>query len=136
MTPHLYTASFTVDNDDLDETGHMNNVRYLYRLQEAAIAHWKLLSDATVRENYLWVARRHELDYLASAFLGESLTIRTFVGECRGALSTRHYEITRDNDGQRIVQAQTRWCLLQRDGMKVVRIPAAIAALFESQEHE
>lgn len=129
MSAPIYETHITVTADDLDESGHMNNVRYLYHLQEAAISHWQLLADEATHARYMWVARRHELDYLAAAYLDEVLRIRTFISGCKGALSTRYYEMVRPADGKVVVQAHTQWCLLKRDSLVPTRIPAALAAL-------
>ena len=71
---------------------------------------------------------------MAAAWLGDELLLETWVDECRGALSTRHYRLSRLSDKQTVVQAHTQWCLLNRSSLKPVRIPAAVAALFRHRE--
>lgn len=128
--PLFFGQTWRVGADDLDDLRHVNNVRYLQRLQDVAIAHWALLADAAQQAAYVWVARRHELDYLAPAFLGEELRIETHVCLCHGALCTRIYHITRAADHKTILTAQTQWCLLDKHNLRPMRIPKAVAALF------
>ena len=130
----IYRQHIVVAEADLDEMRHVNNVRYLQWLQDGAILHWQQLADEALRTQYAWVARHHSLDYLAAAWLGDELLLETWVDECRGALSTRHYRLSRLSDKQTVVQAHTQWCLLNRSSLKPVRIPAAVAALFRCSE--
>lgn len=130
---NVYRQRIVVAEADLDEMRHVNNVRYLQWLQDGAILHWQQLSDEALRAQYAWVARHHSLDYRAAAWLGDELLLETWVDECRGALSTRRYHLRRLSDNQTVVQAHTQWCLLGRSSLKPVRIPPAVAALFQSR---
>lgn len=129
--PDIYQKSFTVIDEDLDAAQHMNNVRYLFRLQEAATEHWQFLADKSLQDRYLWVARRHEIDYLAPAFLGQNLLIETFIQSCQASLSHRVYRITHRDSQKCLVQANSQWCLLRRDSMKPCKIPQEIILLFQ-----
>ena len=41
-----------VTSDDLDARNHVNNVRYVQWVQDAAEAHWNLRSSDAVRNNF------------------------------------------------------------------------------------
>ena len=39
-----YEHSFTVSAGDIDQQGHVNNVRYVQWIQDVAVAHWRDLA--------------------------------------------------------------------------------------------
>ena len=72
----------TVISDDIDHLNHVNNIRYLEWIQALARAHWTSLTTKQQRQENVWVVLRHEIDYKASAFLGDQLHLKTYVTEC------------------------------------------------------
>jgi acyl-CoA thioester hydrolase len=76
------------------------------------------------------VALRHEIDYAAQAFLGDTITARTWTGTVRGLRHQRHTEIIRRDDGKVLARAVTHWCPLDRTSGRPTRLPAEIAAYF------
>ena len=109
-----------VDQSHLDELNHVNNVVYLSWVNEVAQKHWLELSNEDVRQKYIWVALRHEIDYLKSSYLNDSLIIKTWVGESGAVKSIRHTEIYKDDTV--IVKAISTWCLLDSKSLKPTRI--------------
>ena len=82
-----------VVSDDIDHLNHVNNIRYLDWIQAMARAHWTSLTSEKQRQENVWVVLRHEIDYKASAFLGDQLHLKTYVTECEGVTSIRVVEI-------------------------------------------
>ena len=76
-----YTHNVIVVETDIDELNHVNNVVYLQYAQDIATAHWESVASPELQEKVIWVARRHEIDYLKQALLGDKLVIKTRVGE-------------------------------------------------------
>jgi acyl-CoA thioester hydrolase len=76
-----FNHSLKVVRADIDELGHVNNVVYVRYVQEVAAAHWSIVADEALREKYLWVVLRHEIDYKHPAFLNEVIRATTWVGE-------------------------------------------------------
>ncbi|PCI35220.1 MAG: thioesterase [Flavobacteriaceae bacterium] len=113
-----------VTSDEIDALGHVNNVCYIQWVQHAAEKHWNVLSKNHAFNSYVWVVIRHEIDYLASAKIDDEITIRTWVGDSYGVKSERFVEILKD--GKILVKATTIWCLLDKNSMKVMRIPAEV----------
>ncbi|PIE45052.1 MAG: acyl-ACP thioesterase [Gammaproteobacteria bacterium] len=115
---------------DIDEMGHVNNARYVNWMQDAATAHWVNITSAQQRSNYLWVVRRHQIDYLRPALMGDALVCQTWVDNCRGALCTRHYRITRGEE--LLLRAYSQWCMIGNINKQArpMRIPKDIVALF------
>lgn len=108
--PFLLTLS--VRTADIDRQGHVNNVAFLRFVQDAAVAHWQAAAPAELQRQYVWVVRRHEIEYLKPGMPGDELTARTWVGEPSGASWERFTEIIRAADEQLLVKARTVWVLL------------------------
>lgn len=125
-----YELSIVVQPPDIDELGHVNNVVYLSWVQDVAIAHWDFLTTAEQRNQYVWVALRHEIDYAAEAVLGDAITARTWTGLARGLRFARHTEIIRNGDRKILAKAVTQWCPLERASGRPTRLPNEIAAYF------
>lgn len=108
-----YTQTVVVGETHLDAFGHTNNVVYLQWLEQVAWAHSTALGldmDAYRRLNAGCVARRHELDYLAPTFAGETLHLATWVHENDGRLSMwRRYQIIRASDAKTVLRGATQW---------------------------
>jgi len=100
---------------EIDQLGHVNNAVYLNYLEQAAIAHCAALGftpQRLIALGGLFVARRHEIDFLASAVAGDSLVVETWPAEMCGARAYRLYEVRRDDlqgAGALLVKARTLW---------------------------
>ncbi len=101
---------FAVAPADIDSMGHVNNVTYVRWVQDVAVAHWRSATTEAERQEWLWVVIRHEIDYKASAVLGDEIVAKTRVGTARGLKFQRHTEIFRASDGTLLVQALSIWC--------------------------
>ncbi len=110
-----FSISITVHKNDIDELGHVNNVVYVRWVQEVAAAHWDSLASSEIKQKYVWVVLRHEIDYLSAAFEDDSITATTWVGESNGARSERFVQITNTKIRQAYRQSKNnlvhaRWC--------------------------
>jgi acyl-CoA thioester hydrolase len=119
-----------VQSSDIDALGHVNNVVYLAWVQEVAIAHWNSLTTPALREKWVWVALRHEIDYKAEALLGDTVIVRTWTGVGRGVRYARHTRVLRERDGVLLAEALTQYCPMDAATRKPARLPAEIAAYF------
>ena len=140
-----YRLPITVRFNECDPLGHANNAAYLVWLEQAAIDHAILLGwpqDKLDREaGGVFVARRHEIDYLRPAYQGDHLEVLTWPDAMQMASTLRRYVIRRaaepfgapeiiDNPdlasfdtGDVLVRAVTRWAFIQRDPVRPIRIP-------------
>src|SRR5664279_3035466 len=107
---------------DIDGLAHVNNIVYLRWVQEAAIAHWKTLSNDAINAKYVWVVIRHEIDYLHPALLHDEIMVQTWVGKNAGAKSERHTRLYNAVTAQKLAEAITTWCLLDAVTMRPKRI--------------
>ena len=130
---HTYEVPLAVQPEDIDEQGHVNNVVYLRWVQEAATAHW--LAGATPEEQarWMWVVKRHEIDYISPALPGDVVVARTWPGKARGARFDRFVEILRGTDGQVLARAKTTWALIDAEAQRVVRVPKEIITRFQGE---
>src|SRR5699024_8640808 len=104
-----YVCWFRVRFNECDPLGHVNNGVYLTYLEQAAIDHaaaggWpsaRLRAEAGA----LFVARRHEIEYVRPATEGMVLEVRTWPSAMSGARAFREYEIgvaSEDDPARRI----------------------------------
>ena len=128
-SPPVFEHTITVTVDELDELDHVNNVVYLRWVQDVATAHWKAIAPADALDSVAWVARRHEIDYLSAAVLGDDLVVRTWVGKAEGLTFERLTEIRRV-DGQVIAKARTLWVPIDRGTGRPRRVSEEVRSLF------
>ncbi|QDV32794.1 acyl-CoA thioesterase [Tautonia plasticadhaerens] len=129
--PRVFEHPVTVGPRDIDRMGHVNNVVYLRYAQDAAVAHWKAVVTGELAEALLWVARRHEIDYLKPALPGDELVARTWVGMADGATFERFVEILRPSDDRLLTKVRTLWVAVDPRSHRPRRIPEAMVRLFE-----
>ena len=111
-----------VQEADIDELGHVNNVIYLRWVQDVATAHWNYAAPAALKEAYAWVVIRHEIDYLNPAFLGDEIIGYTWVGKHQGAKFDRYVRLCQAGTEKVLAEAKTTWCLLDAKTLRPRRI--------------
>lgn len=122
-----YQYTFKVGSKDIDDLNHVNNVVYLQWVNDISERHWDVLADKEIKQKYLWVVLRHELDYLKQAFLGEEITMITWIGESVGVKSVRHVHVYRGNTV--LLKARSTWCLLEQKSLRPTRVKEDILSL-------
>ena len=127
--PSIFTYTFIVPQNVIDEYGHVNNVAYVQWMQDVAIRHGEV-SGYKMPENTGWFAREHHIKYLQPAFLGDEIEARTWVTEWKRVRLHRKYEFTRTSDGKVIAQGDTDWVYVDVLTGKPVSIPKEIQVLF------
>lgn len=115
-----FEHKFIVKPDDIDEQGHVNNVRYVQWIQDVAVAHWSMLATAEQQATITWFVLRHEIDYLHRGFENDELRARTWVGAASGAKCERLTEITRLE--KTLVNAKSLWCALDAKTLRPRRL--------------
>lgn len=115
---------------DLDERKHVNNVVYLRWVQEVATRHWETLASAEQLATIAWVALRHEVDYLAPAFLDDEISLRTWVGSAERLAFERFTEMRRTGDDRLLARARTLWCPVDPQSGRPRRVSSEVRALF------
>lgn len=122
----------TVQDVEIDELGHVNNLRYLEWMLAAAVDHSAAVGWPAERYRELgnaWVVRSHTIEYLRPAFAADEVVVRTWVSEMGKVSSRRKYAIVRA-DGQLLARAETLWVFVNRQRHALDRVPAQLQAAF------
>jgi acyl-CoA thioester hydrolase len=125
--PYIFYLPIKVVLDDIDELNHVNNIVYLRYVQDAAIGHWKTVPQE-IASQIIWVARRHEIDYLKPAFLGDELVVKTWVDDFVGVKSLRQCEIMRGDEV--LARSITHWISLDTQTFRPKRITEDVVKQF------
>lgn len=128
----IYRKTIIVGQKDLDELQHVNNVRYVEWIQQISKEHWENTVEKKVLDEIIWVVRNHNITYLESAVLNDSIELSTKVTQWKGPISIRQVEMKNNKTGTILVKASTEWCALDPKTLKPKRVPADIQALFSN----
>jgi acyl-CoA thioester hydrolase len=126
----IFSYTFTVPQSAIDEYGHVNNVIYVQWMQDAASRHPEAITGYKQPENTGWFVREHRIEYLAPAYQGDEIEVRTWVTEMKRVRAQRKYEFVRKADGKVIVKGETQWVFVELTTGRPIPIPAEILALF------
>jgi acyl-CoA thioester hydrolase len=149
-----FEAFFRVRFHEVDSLGHVNNAAYLNYVEQAAIDHATFLGLDLQRLQQLggvFVARRHEIEFLKPTFAGNILRVVTWLGEPRGARVDRRYLVYRESSSEPevivavrptlrgnmpaldalVARATTEWVFVNNQGQPR-RIPDEVARLFRA----
>ncbi|WP_420317585.1 acyl-CoA thioesterase [Ekhidna sp.] len=123
-----FTKNIFVTKDHLDFNDHVNNLVYMQWALDISREHW--LSEITeeIKEKYFWMVRTHHAEYKKQAFLGDEITVKTYVEGYRGPFSDRIVKIYKGDE--LLVEVKSNWCLIERETQKLKRVPDEIQALF------
>lgn len=127
----MFEMTLRVGPADIDELGHLNNVRYVQWVQDVAVAHSTscgLDYAEYAKIGGVFVLRRHEADYLRSILVGTELTARTWLSNRRSIQVERHIEFL--EDGAVVFRSLTRWVWIEKASMRPARIPQIVVDAF------
>ena len=131
--PAVFEYHLQVASDAIDSQGHANNLEYLRWMQEAALAHsaaqgWPI--ERYQQHGSGWVVRSHWIEYLLPAYVGDDLSVLTWVSNFRKVRSLRKYKIVRTSDGVAMARAETDWTYVGLEHRVPRRVPAALLDAF------
>ena len=127
----VYEKFITVDQDDLDDLNHVNNVCYVQWINDIAEQHWNSKATHQILDHFYWVLINHHIQYKGQAILGDELLLKTFVTKAEGVTSTRMVEIYNKNSGKLLTTSETNWCFMSKASNRPTRIPQEIIELFD-----
>lgn len=116
--------------EEIDEMGHVNNAVYLVWAQDVGVAHWSSIASEALRQEFVWVALRHEIDYRDQVLEGETVEIRTWLGEPAGPRLPRHIDIRKPGAKRPSAKVVTQWCLVDAATRKPRRVGPEILEPF------
>jgi acyl-CoA thioester hydrolase len=124
-TPHV--IDLQVQPEEIDALGHANNAVYVSWLERCAWSHSQSLGldlDAYRRLDRAMAVVRNEVDYLASAYLGQRLQVATWIIESDQRFKmTRRFKVIRPADGITLARAQTTFACIEMSTGKPRRMP-------------
>jgi acyl-CoA thioester hydrolase len=132
-----YAYGFDVAADAIDHNGHVNNLRYLEWMLEAARRHSEAVGcdfEACREAGGAWVAKSHRIEYRRPAFEGDRLRMETWLESVERVVALRRYRIVREGDGTLIAEGETEWVWSDPESGRPRRIPAEVAERFLSVE--
>jgi len=124
-----------VVEQDIDNLGHASNLVYLRWVQEAALAHSTALGfpeTVYLARGQAWVVRKHEIEYLRPAVLGDRLRIETRVASMKVANSLRKTRILRASE--LLCVAETDWVYVDLARARPLRIPQDLRSAFPLED--
>jgi acyl-CoA thioester hydrolase len=116
----------------MDENGHVNNVRFVQWMQDAAVRHYESLGGISLSQavGATWVVRSHNIEYLRPAFAGDCIQVRTWVVNIHRVRSLRRYRFIRVADGKLLVKAETDWIFVNATSGAPMAVPEQILHIF------
>jgi acyl-CoA thioester hydrolase len=132
--PNPHTLSVTPRPDDIDGLNHTNNAVYVKWCEQVAWSHSEVLGldlDDYRRLDRAMAIRRSEYDYLLATYLGDQLTLGTWLVSKEGNTGTeRRFQIVRDIDGLTVLRARWDLVCIQLSNGRVRRMPAEFAEAY------
>jgi len=125
-----FSIMIQVGPEHLDNLNHVNNVIYVQWMQDIAAQHLNTYVPDKLKEEVLWMIKRHEIDYHNQAFLNDELRMETWTGEYTNVTWKRHYEITRPSDNKKIISAASVWIPIGRKTQRPRKIDEELVKLF------
>jgi acyl-CoA thioester hydrolase len=128
-----FSMSLPVAWHDLDAAQHVNNANYLKYTEECGMqviaAHgWPI--SRMISEGFAIFVRRHQIQYLQPAVLGDDLLISTWVSNVRRSTATRHYLIQRKSDQSNLALIHTNSVWVDLKTGRPIRIPETLLSDF------
>jgi acyl-CoA thioester hydrolase len=128
-----HIATFRVRHYECDAYGHLNNANYVRYMQEAAF-------DASAAVGYpkeryeamgfLWLAHETEIEYLQPVEYGDTVTVKTWVGDFRRVRSRRFYEFRKAGSDDLVARASTDWVYIEKETERPAAVPSEMIAAF------
>ncbi|MFA8343459.1 MAG: acyl-CoA thioesterase [Rhodothermaceae bacterium] len=124
-----YKKEIEVTKEHIDELNHVNNVVYVKWIQDISREHWCDVLEPGLSRTYIWVVVNHFVEYKRPSLLGDTLIAETYIQNLEGSTSNRAVEFRNAKTNKIVVQAVTKWCLLDSDTKRPLRIPQEIMDL-------
>ena len=122
-----FTAEFTALTEHIDELKHVNNAVYVQWMEDCAWRHSGALGlgvDSFVALDRSMAVLRHEIDYLASAYEGDTVVMGTWLVKTSNRLKMeRRFQLVRPADGATLLRARTTFVCVEISTGKPRRMP-------------
>jgi acyl-CoA thioester hydrolase len=135
VDPLVYTARWRVRSYEVDQNGHVNNAVYLNYAEALTVEHaeasgyGRAWSEA---QGGAWVVRRHEVEYLRPAYMGDELDLTVRVELVRGVRGVRRTTIARARDAVPVAEVRSEWVWVRLADGRPVRVPTELVQVAAS----
>lgn len=128
-----YSILRRVTWQDIDPAEHVNNAAYLNFVDDCGFqviaAHgWPV--SRLLSEGFAILIRRHHIQYIRQAILGDELTISTWFSDVKRSMATRHYDLRRSGNGEQIAVVHSLGVWVNLETGRPIRIPEQMLADF------
>ena len=126
VDPLVYRARWRVRSYEIDQNGHVNNAVHVNYAEALTVEHaeasgyGRAWSEA---HGGAWVVRRHEIDYLRPARMGDELELTVRVELVRGVRGVRRTTIARAADGAPVTVVLSEWVWVRLADGRPARVP-------------
>ncbi|AXA33516.1 acyl-CoA thioesterase [Francisella adeliensis] len=119
--------------EHIDPNNHLNNIVYLQWMQDIAIEHVKAngVFEITEELGLTWFAKKHTIEYMSQGFLGDEITVITWVESATKISTLRKYHIYRKSDKKLLCKAETLWIMINLEKGRPAKIPADLIGIFD-----
>lgn len=122
---------------DIDSQGHVNNAVHIRWMDEAAWGNSVAVGYDQAAYDALgsaFVVRRHEIDYLQSAYEGQELAVATWPCRMERFTAIRRHQIFRLTDGVTVARAVTQWVYIDTATGRPRRMEPQLIEAFAPRE--
>jgi len=132
--PAAHVIELSVQPEDIDGYGHVNNAVYLNWLDRVAWSHSASLGVPLERCLALrrgMAAQRIEIEYLRAAVRGDRIRAATWIVSADGRLrAERRFQIVRVPDGTTLARARVDYVCINLDSGRAARMPEMFARAY------
>jgi acyl-CoA thioester hydrolase len=125
--PAAHIVELTVQPQDIDAYGHVNNSVYLSWLDQAAWSHSAALGVPLAQcltSRRGMAAQRIEIDYLRAAMAGDAVQVATWIESSDARLRVgRRFQLRRVSDGETLARAKVEYVCINLDTGRATRMP-------------
>lgn len=122
-----FTAGFVAQPEHIDELRHVNNAVYVQWMEDCAWQHSNSLGlgvECFAALDRSMAVLRHEIDYLASAYLDDQVLMGTWLVKTDNRLKMdRLFQLVRPADGATLLRARTTFVCVEMSSGKPRRMP-------------
>jgi acyl-CoA thioester hydrolase len=126
VDPLTYSARWRVRSYEIDQYGHVNNAVYLNYAEALTVEHAEASGYGRAwaeGQGGAWVVRRHEVEYLRQARMGDELLLTVRVELVRGVRGVRRTTIARAGDGAPVAEVLSEWVWIRLADGRPGRVP-------------
>lgn len=131
--PATHVTTFPVRHYECDALGHLNNANYVRYMEEAAFNASAAVGYDKARYDkmgFLWLAHETDIEYLQPVMYGDTIEVKTWVGDFRRIRSRRFYEFRAAGNPEPVARASTDWVYLNASTQRAAVIPPEMITAF------